>query len=104
MSVRVKGIFEKPNGGSPFGEATISTALFDANFPRPENELALVNMRGGVTEANTAALEARLHAFPDAKVQTRSEFKRNFEKPLDNLLSLLYALLGLSVVISALGI
>jgi len=63
-----------------------------------------VNMRGGVTPANTAALEARLGAFPDATIQTRSQFKRSFEKPLNGLLNLLYALLGLSVVIAVFGI
>src|SRR5439155_24080910 len=43
LSVRVEGIFDQPKGGSPYGEATISAALFDANLPRPENEMALVN-------------------------------------------------------------
>ncbi len=104
LNVMVKGIFKKPKGGSPFGEATISSALFDANFPRPQNEMALMDMPGGVNDANTAALEAPLKPFPDAKVQTRDEFKTNFEKPLNNLLNLLYALLGLSVIISVFGI
>ena len=104
LSVKVEGVFKKPKGGSPFGEATISTALFDANFPRPQNEMALVNMRGGVSDANTAALKQPLRAFPDAKIQTRSEFKKSFEQPLNNLLNLLYVLLGLSVIISVFGI
>ena len=100
----VKGIFKKPKGGSPFAEATISAAAFDAKFPRPQNEMAFMTTRGGVTDANTAAMESRLHQFADAKIQTESEFKKNFEKPVTSLLSLLYALLGLSVVVSVFGI
>jgi putative ABC transport system permease protein len=62
-----------------------------------------MNLPGGVTDANTSALEQRLRLFPDAKVQTESQFKA-FEKPIKGLLSLLYALLGLSVIVSVFGI
>jgi putative ABC transport system permease protein len=104
VNVTVKGIFEKPNGGSPFAEATIGSALFDSLTPRPENEMALMNMPGGVSDANTSALESRLRLFPDSNVQTQSEFKTAFEKPINSLLGMLYALLGLSVVVSVFGI
>jgi len=49
------------------------------------------------------ALESRLAAFPDAKIQTRSQFKTSFERPINQLLGLLYVLLGLSVIISLSG-
>ena len=104
INVKVKGIFKKPKGGSPFAEATISATLFDSTFPRPQNEMALVNIRGGVTDANTKALERRLGLFPDAKIRTQSQFKKDFEKPIDGLLAFLYALLGLSVIVSVFGI
>src|SRR5207302_10510910 len=35
---------------------------------------------------------------------TASQFKKNFEKPIDNILILLYVLLALSVVVSLFGI
>jgi putative ABC transport system permease protein len=104
VKVRVKGIFEKPKGGSPFAEATIGAALFDSLTRRPVNEMALMNMPGGVSGANTSALESRLRLFPDADVQTQSEFKTAFEKPINSLLGMLYALLGLSVIVSVFGI
>src|SRR5712691_88657 len=104
IHVSVKGIFKNPKGGSPFAEATISASLFDSQFPRPQNEMALMNIRGGVTDSNTSALERQLRQFPDAKVQTESQFKKAFEKPINSLLSLLYALLGLSVIVSVFGI
>ncbi|MEN3343307.1 MAG: putative transport system permease protein [Actinomycetota bacterium] len=104
LDVEVRGIFKKPNGGSPFAEATISAALFDAHYPRPQNEMALLNVPGGVTDANTATLTRELRLFPEAKVQTQSQFKKAFEKPINGLLSLLYALLGLSVIVSVFGV
>jgi putative ABC transport system permease protein len=104
VPLRVEGIYKKPNGGSPFGPVTISAQVFDANYSRPQNEMALVNTKGGTSDANTAALELPLRSFADAKVQTRSEFKTNFEKPINSLLNLLYVLLGLSVIISLFGI
>jgi putative ABC transport system permease protein len=104
VDLKVEGIYKKPNGGSPFGPVTISTHLFDANYSRPQNLMALINTRGGTSEANTAALELPLRSFADAKVQTRSEFKTNFERPINSLLNLLYVLLGLSVIISLFGI
>ncbi|MFL5960099.1 MAG: ABC transporter permease [Gaiellaceae bacterium] len=104
LHLKVDGVFKLPKGGSPFGPVTISNSLFDANYVDPENEMAFVNVRGGVTEANTKALVGATSGFPDAKVQTHSEFKTNFEKPLNDILSLLYVLLALSVVVSLFGI
>ena len=104
LHLKVKGIFKNPKGGSPFAQATISAATFDANYPRPQNEMALLNVPGGVTDANTAALERQLKLFPDAEIQTQSQFKKSFEKPINGLLSLLYALLGLSVIVSVFGV
>jgi putative ABC transport system permease protein len=104
LNLEVLGVFAKPKGGSPFGEVTTSTMLFDANYPRPKNEMTFINVSGGVSPQATSELNQRLQAFPDAKIQTREEFKTNFEKPINQLLNLLYALLGLSVVVSLFGI
>jgi putative ABC transport system permease protein len=104
LDVKVKGVFKLPNGGSPFGEVTISNALFDRSFADPENEMAFVNTKGGVTDENTKILEDQVSGFADAKVQTESEFKKNFEKPLNKILILLYVLLLLSVIVSLFGI
>jgi putative ABC transport system permease protein len=104
LHLKVDGVFKLPKGGSPFGTVTISNALFDANYVDPENEMAFVNIKGGVTDANTKALNAATSGFPDAKVQTHSEFKSNFEKPLNNIIGLLYVLLALSVIVSLFGI
>jgi putative ABC transport system permease protein len=104
LHLQVKGIFKAPNGGSPFASVTISNALFDKNYIAPTNEMAFVNVRGGESTANKNALEQQVQRFPDAKVQTASQFKKSFEKPLNMILSLLYVLLALSVVVSLFGI
>jgi putative ABC transport system permease protein len=104
VELNLIGIYEKPNGGSPFGEATVSTALFDQYIPRPQDEMVLINTPDGVSDANTQTLEDDLSGFADAKVQTRDQFKSNFIAPIKKILNLLYALLALSVIVSLVGI
>jgi putative ABC transport system permease protein len=104
VNVRLRGIYDEPNGGSPFGDATISTALFDKEIPRPRDEMVLVNTPDGVSDANTQTLKDDVAGFADAKVQTRDQFKKNFEAPINKILNLLYALLALSVIVSLVGI
>jgi putative ABC transport system permease protein len=103
-TVRLLGTYEKPKGGSPFGDLILSTKLFDSHYPRPQDQMVLINTRGGVSDASTQTLKNDVHGFADAKVQTRDQFKKNFEKPINQLLNLLYVLLALSVVVSLLGI
>ncbi len=100
----VRGIYDPPKGGAVYGDVAISTKRFDAAFANPQNLYAFIDMNGGVTAANTAALTDALKKFPEAKVATETEFKHNQEAGLDTLLNLLYVLLSLSVVISLFGI
>jgi putative ABC transport system permease protein len=104
MELHVHGIFDVPKGGSPFGEVTVSSKRFDAEYQNPQNVYSFIDIAGGVTAANTRALQAALQGFPDAKVQTESQFKENQEKGIDTLLNLLYVLLSLSIVVSLFGI
>jgi putative ABC transport system permease protein len=104
LDLTVKGIFDPPAGGSPFGEVTFSSQTFDANYDQPQNLYSFVSTSGGVTDANTQALENALADFPNAKSQTREEFKDNQVGFLNNILNILYVLLALSVVVSLFGI
>ena len=99
----VRGIFDPPTGGSPFGPVTISSATFDGYYQEPKNLFTFVKMRGGVTDANTAALQASLKSFPNAKAVTRDKFKDNQISGLKGVLNILYVLLALSVVVSLFG-
>jgi putative ABC transport system permease protein len=100
----LKGIFAPPTGGSPFGNITISSATFDANWQQPLNLFTFIKMRNGVTDENTRALKAAIKDFPNAKVQTRKQFKDNQIGAFKQILNILYILLALSVVISLFGI
>jgi putative ABC transport system permease protein len=104
LDLRVAGIFKVPKGGSPFGSVTTSAATFDSVYPNPQNVFTLVNVRGGVTPANTKLLNRTLSSFPDAKIQTEKQFEKSQEQGIDILLNLLFVLLGLSIVISVFGI
>jgi putative ABC transport system permease protein len=100
----VKGIFDPPTGGSPFGRVTISAAAWDRIVDQPRNLYSFVQMQGGQTEANQAALERTLEQFPNAKSQTRQEFIDNQISGLNAVLNILYVLLALSIVVSLFGI
>jgi putative ABC transport system permease protein len=104
LPFRVIGVFAEPKGGSPFGEVAISASAFDRSFANRDNEFTFINMRGGVSEANTAALERVVREFPEANVETRDEFRDRQLSVLDTVLNILYALLALSVVVSLFGI
>jgi putative ABC transport system permease protein len=101
---RVKGIFEPPTGGSPFGPVTISAKTWDRYNEQPKNLYSFVIMRGGQSDANRAALDRQLKGFPNAKVQTQGEFVDNQISGLNSILNILYVLLALSVLVSFFGI
>jgi ABC-type antimicrobial peptide transport system permease subunit len=100
----VKGIFDPPTGGSPFGRVTISTDAWDEQFEQPRNLYTFLAMEGDQTDANLAALEDALAGFPNAKVQTREQFIDNQISALSSVLNILYVLLALSVIVSLFGI
>jgi putative ABC transport system permease protein len=104
LHLKLRGIFDPPKGGSPFGDITISAQRFDREYPNPQNLFTFVKTSGGVTDANTARLKAALTRFPDAKIQTKTQFTKTQEKGINLLLTLLYVLLSLSIVISLFGI
>ena len=104
MHLVLRGIYEPPKGGSPFGDVTISTKRFDAEYENPQSVYTFVDVAGGVSAANTSRLEAALNGFPDAKIQTESQFKSSQEQGIDTLLNLLYVLLSLSIIVSLFGI
>jgi putative ABC transport system permease protein len=100
----VRGIFDPPPGGSPFGPVTMSAATWDSHNANPRNLYSFVRMQGGETPENAAALEAVLSEFPNAKSATRKEFIDNQISGLNSVLNILYVLLALSVVVSLFGI
>jgi putative ABC transport system permease protein len=100
----VKGIFDPPTGGSPFGVVTIGTQAFDHFFAQPQDLYIFITMQGGETPANSAKLEHALASFPNAKLQNQQQFKDNQASGLNSTLNILYVLLALSVLVSLFGI
>ncbi len=100
----IKGIFDPPPGGSPFGKVTISQTAWDAENANPQNLYTFVRTRGGASPAARARLEQAMSSFPNAKVQTRQEFIDSQISGLNSTLNILYVLLALSVIVSLFGI
>jgi putative ABC transport system permease protein len=100
----IKGIFDPPTGGSPFGSVTISQNAWDAENPTPQNLYSFVRVKGGESPAALAALEKELEPYPNTKVQTRAQFIDNQISGLNSILNILYVLLALSVIVSLFGI
>ena len=100
----VRGIFNPPTGGSPFGTVTISQTAWDELNESPENLYSFVRMSGGDTPQNAAKLDQALKAYPDAKEATRQKFIDNQISGLNSILNIFYVLLALSVIVSLFGI
>jgi putative ABC transport system permease protein len=100
----VRGIFNPPTGGSPFGTVTISQTAWDKLNANPENLYSFIRMKGGDTPQNAAALDRALKRFPDAKEATRQKFVDNQISGLKSILNIFYVLLALSVIVSLFGI
>ena len=83
---------------------TISAATWDAENPQPKDLYTFLQVEGGETDANQAALDKALSGFPNAKVQTRQQFIDNQISALNSILNILYVLLALSVIVSLFGI
>src|SRR5207248_3232789 len=60
VTVSLRGTYDEPKGGSPFGDGVLSTQLFDANNPRPQDQMVLINSPDGVNATNTATLQDNL--------------------------------------------
>ena len=104
VRLMVEAIYHPPQTENALGTVSISAHTFDSLYPNPENIVTLIATPGGVTAANTAALNRVLASFPDAKVQTEKQFIDSQEATIDSELNLLYILLALSIVVSLFGI
>ena len=100
-TMRVGGIF-KPN--ALLGSYLVGDRFFLAHFNDPLPVAVLVRTAGGATAATTAAVNAGLRTYPNLKIQTRAQFEKSQQAQVNQLLGLVYALLGLAIVIALIGI
>jgi putative ABC transport system permease protein len=99
-SVVVRGI-QKPPEFDPLslGKIQIAQASYDKLFTNHRIRYVFAQ-----SSDSKAQLKAALKPFPDAKLQTRSDFKDEVNKQMNQFFGLLYVLLALSVVVSLFGI
>jgi putative ABC transport system permease protein len=102
VPLKVVGIFEPTyvvaNAITPFSTITAG------RVQRADSSIA-INAADGVDEAALGKrLEAATKAFPTVTVQNQDDFSKAQRSQVDQLLYLIYALLGLAIIIAVLGI
>ncbi len=103
-TLRVVGEFE--DNADLLGSALVTQRLMATEFDQTDDVFDFVKLAPGadanrVQAAITAAMD---RAFPTADVLNQAELKQNQEDQVNQLLGLIYALLGLAVIVSLFGI
>jgi putative ABC transport system permease protein len=98
--VRIGGIYQ---ANSLVGSYVVSDQYFLAHFGNSWNPGALLVDTNG-TAATENAVTRVLAAYPSAQVQTKSQYLRASATTVNEILGLVYALLGLAVIIALIGI
>jgi putative ABC transport system permease protein len=103
LHLTVKGVYTPPGLDPILAPIGISRATFDASFERPHDAFTLIGTGGGDSGATESALQARLQAFPGAQLQTTAQFRDSRAKDIRTTLIMVYVLLGMTVLVSLLG-
>jgi putative ABC transport system permease protein len=80
----------------------VSSGYFLAHFRQPHPAAVLLRANGGASAE--AAVSKALAPYPDVQVQTRAQFEQAQVSGVNQLVSLVYALLALAVLIALIGI
>ena len=96
--LRIGGIYE---ANALIGSYLASAGFFLAHFPPQPPAGLLLRTNGASTNA---AVTKALSAYPNLQVQTRAQFEQAQISSVNQLLGLVYALLGLAVIIALVGI
>jgi putative ABC transport system permease protein len=102
VPLSVAGIYKPSRFDSLLGPVVISQATFDGSFARAADGITLATL-SGTTAAATGALTSALADHPDARILNKEAWVTDRAASIDQLLNLLYVLLGLSVAIALLG-
>jgi putative ABC transport system permease protein len=102
VPLTVTGIYKPSRFDSILGPVVISQETFDGSFRRAADGITLAILPG-TPAAGTAALASALADHPDARILDKEAWVTDRAASIDQLLNLLYVLLGLSVAIALLG-
>jgi len=99
--LRVAAIFSD----STLGQFFISLSDYERNFSTQEDTIILARGTAGVSPQQAKqSVAAALAAYPNLNVLTKSEYKDQVNSQINQLLYLVYTLLGLAVIIAVFGI
>jgi putative ABC transport system permease protein len=98
-TMRIGGIF-KPN--ALITSFLVSDAFYRSHFQDPQPGAVLLTTGGGASVERS--VQQALAAYPNVQVQSRAQFEKAQTKQVNQLLGLVYALLGLAVIIALIGI
>jgi putative ABC transport system permease protein len=89
-----------------FGSVLITQAALAREFAQTQDTIDFVRTAPGAAPAQVQALLTKVieAGFPTAEVLNQQELKENRENQVDELVNLVYALLGLAVLVSLFGI
>ena len=91
--------------GGMFGQTLFGIDAWEANIADQFDAQVFILAADGISLADAkAAVEEVAQPYPTAKVQDLSEFKESQSAQINQILGLIYALLGLAVLIAVLGI
>ena len=99
-TMTVQGIHSPPRIDSLLGDVTIGQAAFDDAYPAAQNSMTFVDAESGAAKA---AIEKTAAGFPDAEFDTGEAFGKARTKSFATFLSMIYVLLGFSVIVSLFG-
>ena len=100
---RVVGTYEA--NGAVFGTCLVGLETFDgAGFADQDNAVYVKVVPGTSVSGVQRAINARITALPTVSVKNQGEYAAEQRGPIDRLLTLVYALLGLALVIAVLGV
>jgi putative ABC transport system permease protein len=103
-SLAVRAIYGngQNRGLSDYG---LSLATYDSHYTQQLDQQVYVKLASGVSPAEgRKAIDRVLKAYPNAKLQDRTQFKEAQAAQINQLLNLIYALLALAVIIALIGI
>ena len=102
-AVTVGGIYTANPLQFPLGSYTVSTDFLAANVNQVD-DIAVVLQTATRSPAEASAITTSLAAYPNVKIDTAAQFKKDQAKQLTTILTIVYVLLGLSIIIALIGV